>query len=81
MTLLQSITDALDIALTKEPAYLTRTWPLPECFAARSGWRRSSAMGKEQVFNPPLCEQGIAGFAICLSVVGANAIAEKQFAY
>ena len=37
-------------------------------------------LGKEQVFNTPLCEQGIAGFAIGLSVVGANAIAEIQFA-
>ena len=32
------------------------------------------------MFNTPLCEQGIAGFAIGLSVAGANAIAEIQFA-
>ena len=51
--------------------------------------------GKDRVFNTPLCEQvflfflklkstnllqGIAGFAIGLSVAGANAIAEIQFA-
>ena len=31
--------------------------------------------GKDRVFNTPLCEQGIAGFAIGLSVAGATAIA------
>jgi 2-oxoisovalerate dehydrogenase E1 component beta subunit len=32
------------------------------------------------VFNTPLCEQGIAGFAIGMAAVGATAIAEIQFA-
>jgi len=36
--------------------------------------------GKDRVFNTPLCEQGIAGFAIGASVAGATAIAEIQFA-
>ena len=44
---------------------------LPKCFLT---------IAKERVFNTPLCEQGIAGFAIGLSVAGANAIAEIQFA-
>ena len=34
--------------------------------------------GKDRVFNTPLCEQGIAGFAIGLSVAGATAIAGRQ---
>lgn len=36
--------------------------------------------GKDRVFNTPLCEQGIAGFAIGVAVGGATAIAEMQFA-
>lgn len=36
--------------------------------------------GEERVFNTPLCEQGIAGFAIGYASMGKTAIAEIQFA-
>lgn len=36
--------------------------------------------GGDRVFNTPLSEQGIAGFAIGLANVGVSAIAEIQFA-
>ncbi|KAI4972744.1 hypothetical protein ZWY2020_003669 [Hordeum vulgare] len=36
--------------------------------------------GKQRVFNTPLCEQGIAGFAIGLAAMDNRAIAEIQFA-
>jgi len=36
--------------------------------------------GSDRVFNTPLCEQGIAGFAIGLAAMGHTAIAEIQFA-
>ena len=36
--------------------------------------------GTDRVFNTPLCEQGIAGFAIGMAAVGSNVIAEMQFA-
>jgi len=36
--------------------------------------------GEDRVFNTPLCEQGIAGFAIGSAVAGACTIAEIQFA-
>lgn len=36
--------------------------------------------GRERVFNTPISEQGIAGFAAGLSAVGYNVIAEIQFA-
>ena len=37
-------------------------------------------LGKDRVFNTPLCEQGIVGFGIGMAVMGATAIAEVQFA-
>lgn len=37
-------------------------------------------IGKDRVFNTPLCEQGIVGFGIGIAVAGATAIAEIQFA-
>lgn len=37
-------------------------------------------VGKDRVFNTPLCEQGIVGFGIGMASVGATAIAEIQFA-
>jgi 2-oxoisovalerate dehydrogenase E1 component beta subunit len=36
--------------------------------------------GRDRVFNTPLTEQGIAGFAIGLASMGHTAIAEIQFA-
>lgn len=36
--------------------------------------------GDDRVFNTPLCEQGIAGFAIGYAAMGRTAIAEMQFA-
>ena len=36
--------------------------------------------GEDRVFNTPLCEQGIAGFAIGAAVAGSNVIAEIQHA-
>lgn len=40
---------------------------------------RCSCSGKDRCFNTPLCEQGIAGFAIGVAVAGSTAIAEIQF--
>ena len=37
-------------------------------------------LGRERVFNTPLCEQGIAGFGVGLASMGHTAIAEIQFA-
>lgn len=47
-------------------------------FRASMGLREK--FGDDRVFNTPLCEQGIAGFAIGYAVAGRTAIAEMQFA-
>ena len=40
----------------------------------------SEEFGRQRVFNTPLSEQGIAGFAIGMAAVGYDVIAEMQFA-
>lgn len=47
-------------------------------FRATSGL--AEQFGRDRVFNTPLTEQGIAGFAIGMASVGHTAIAEIQFA-
>jgi 2-oxoisovalerate dehydrogenase E1 component beta subunit len=47
-------------------------------FRATSGL--AEQFGRERVFNTPLTEQGIAGFAVGMASVGHTAIAEIQFA-
>lgn len=47
-------------------------------FRCSTGLREK--FGADRVFNTPLCEQGIAGFAIGLASMGVTAIAEMQFA-
>jgi len=80
MTLLQSITDALDIAMTTDHTAVIFGEDVAFGGVFRCTVGLEEKFGKERVFNTPLCEQGIAGFAIGLSVAGANAIAEIQFA-
>ena len=80
MTLLQSITNALDIALTTDHTACIFGEDVAFGGVFRCTVGLAEKFGKERVFNTPLCEQGIAGFAIGLSVAGANAIAEIQFA-
>lgn len=40
----------------------------------------ATEFGDERVFNTPLSEQGIVGFAIGAAMEGAKAVAEVQFA-
>lgn len=47
-------------------------------FRATAGLRE--AYGPDRVFNTPLCEQGILGFAVGMAAMGHTAIAEIQFA-
>jgi 2-oxoisovalerate dehydrogenase E1 component beta subunit len=80
MNLFTAINNALDIALATDP----KTCVFGEDVAFGGVFRCSNGLrekyGKDRVFNTPLSEQGIAGFAIGMAAVGATPIAEIQFA-
>ena len=80
MNLVGAINDALRIALeTDDKAVI-----FGEDVAFGGVFRCTSELqdkfGKHRVFNSPLTEQGIAGFAIGMAAQGSTAIAELQFA-
>jgi len=80
MNLVTAINNALDIALETDDKVV--------CFGEDVGFggvfRVSNGLkekhGADRVFNTPLSEQGIAGFAIGLASIGHTPVAEIQFA-
>ena len=80
MNMVQAVNDALRIALdTDDTAIITgEDVAFGGVFRASEGLRED--FGDDRVFNSPLTEQGIAGFAIGMAAVGATPIAEIQFA-
>lgn len=80
MNMFQAVNDALDIAMKTDKSAIIfgEDVGFGGVFRCTLGLREK--YGKERVFNTPLCEQGIAGFAIGAAVVGSTAIAEIQFA-
>ncbi|VDD90365.1 unnamed protein product [Enterobius vermicularis] len=79
MNLCQTLNNAMDIAMEKDPTacVLGEDVAFGGVFRCTVGLR--DKYGADRVFNTPLCEQGIAGFGIGLAVAGATAIAEIQF--
>eukprot|EP01117_Protostelium_nocturnum_P018096 TRINITY_DN749_c0_g1_i2.p1 TRINITY_DN749_c0_g1~~TRINITY_DN749_c0_g1_i2.p1 ORF type:complete len:351 (-),score=106.20 TRINITY_DN749_c0_g1_i2:55-1107(-) len=80
MNLFTAINDAMDIALTTNPKAVLfgEDVAFGGVFRCATGLREKH--GSSRVFNTPLCEQGIAGFAIGMAAQGATPIAEIQFA-
>nr|CAB3225242.1 2-oxoisovalerate dehydrogenase subunit beta, mitochondrial [Phallusia mammillata] len=80
MSYLQSLTSAMDISLREDPTTLIfgEDVAFGGVFRCTKGLR--DEYGSDRVFNTPLCEQGIVGFAIGAAVAGSNVIAEIQFA-
>ena len=80
MNLFQAINSAMKIALESNP----RTVHFGEDVRFGGVFRCSMGLadefGEHRVFNTPLSEQGIAGFAIGMAAVGYDVIAEMQFA-
>ncbi|MFY8349412.1 alpha-ketoacid dehydrogenase subunit beta [Pseudoalteromonas sp. SSM20] len=81
MNMLQAINSALDISMSEHPLaciFGEDVGYFGGVFRATSGLQEK--YGKHRVFNTPLTEQGILGFANGLAAAGAPAIAEIQFA-
>uniref|UniRef100_A0A0E0Q4K6 3-methyl-2-oxobutanoate dehydrogenase (2-methylpropanoyl-transferring) n=1 Tax=Oryza rufipogon TaxID=4529 RepID=A0A0E0Q4K6_ORYRU len=80
VNLFTAINQALHIALDTDP----RSYVFGEDVGFGGVFRCTTGLadrfGRNRVFNTPLCEQGIAGFAVGLAAMGNRAIAEIQFA-
>ncbi|XP_042019271.1 2-oxoisovalerate dehydrogenase subunit beta 1, mitochondrial-like [Salvia splendens] len=80
VNLFSAVNQALHIALDTDP----RAYVFGEDVGFGGVFRCTTGLadqfGKRRVFNTPLCEQGIVGFAIGLAAMGNRAIAEIQFA-
>jgi len=80
MNLFQSINNALDIALGSDDNSYLFGEDVKFGGVFRCSMNLLEKYGQDRVFNTPLSEQGICGFAIGLAANGATAIAEIQFA-
>lgn len=80
MNLFTAINNAMDIAMSKDPTACIFGEDVGFGGVFRCTMDLQKKYGAHRVFNTPLSEQGIAGFAIGLASNGATAIAEIQFA-
>jgi 2-oxoisovalerate dehydrogenase E1 component beta subunit len=80
MNLFTAINDAMRVALQTDEtaAVFGEDVAFGGVFRCTNDLR--DEFGPHRVFNTPLCEQGIAGFAIGYAAMGKTAIAEIQFA-
>lgn len=80
MNMFQAINNAMDLAMASDD----KSMVFGEDVAFGGVFRCSGGLrekyGSDRVFNTPLSEQGIAGFAIGMASVGFTPIAEIQFA-
>uniref|UniRef100_A0A7E4W6R5 2-oxoisovalerate dehydrogenase subunit beta, mitochondrial n=1 Tax=Panagrellus redivivus TaxID=6233 RepID=A0A7E4W6R5_PANRE len=79
LNLYQSINNAMHTALETDPTACVFGEDIAFGGVFRCSLGLQDKFGKDRVFNTPLCEQGIAGFAIGLAAAGSTAIAEIQF--
>ena len=80
MNLCSTICDTLDIALKTDDQAVIFGEDVKFGGVFRCTMGLNEKYGTDRVFNTPLSEQGIGGFAIGLATSGATAIAEMQFA-
>jgi len=80
MNLFTAVQDALTIALHTDPSAIVfgQDVAFGGVFRCSQGLRER--FGSDRVFNTPLSENGIAGFAVGYAAAGGTAIAEIQFA-
>ncbi|CAK7265778.1 hypothetical protein SEPCBS57363_001758 [Sporothrix epigloea] len=80
MNLYQAINDAMSIALAEDESVLLFGEDVAFGGVFRCSMNLKETYGDERVFNTPLSEQGIVGFAIGVAAEGMRPIAEIQFA-
>ncbi|KAI0032204.1 thiamine diphosphate-binding protein [Vararia minispora EC-137] len=80
MNVYQAVRDAMSIAMLKDDNAVVFGEDVAFGGVFRCTMGLAEEFGRERVFNTPLSEQGIAGFAIGLASMGHTAIAEIQFA-
>ncbi|KAI1498101.1 thiamine diphosphate-binding protein [Biscogniauxia marginata] len=80
MNLFQAINDALSTALTEDDNVLIFGEDVSFGGVFRCTMKLAESFGGDRVFNTPLTEQGIVGFAIGLAAEGMRPVAEIQFA-
>lgn len=80
MNMFTAINNAMDIALGADESTILFGEDVAFGGVFRCSLNLKNKYGADRVFNTPLCEQGIAGFAIGAAAMGAKAIAEIQFA-
>jgi 2-oxoisovalerate dehydrogenase E1 component beta subunit len=76
MNLTHSITNALDLAMASDDSAIIFGEDVKFFGVFRCTMGLNEKYGTDRVFNTPLCEQGIAGFAIGAATSGATSIAE-----
>ena len=80
MNLWSTIVQTLDIAMESDDSALIFGEDVKFGGVFRCTMGLNEKYGTDRVFNTPLSEQGIAGFAIGTAATGATTIAEMQFA-
>lgn len=80
MNLFQAINDALSLALAEDESVLLFGEDVAFGGVFRCSMKLAETYGGDRVFNTPLTEQGIMGFAIGAAAEGMRPIAEIQFA-
>ena len=80
LNLFQSINAALSSALSSDPSVILFGEDVSFGGVFRCSMNLASTHGDARVFNTPLSEQGLVGFAIGAAMQGARAVAEVQFA-
>ena len=80
MNLFTAVNNAMDVALKHDEKVVLFGEDVAFGGVFRCSLDLKDKHGERRVFNAPLCEQGIAGFAIGMAAVGYKPIAEIQFA-
>lgn len=80
MNLFTAINDAMSIALRTDPTAIVFGEDVAFGGVFRCSQNMREEFGEDRVFNTPLSENGIAGFAIGYAATGGTAIGEIQFA-